>query len=143
MKEPDLHGTVVKVFMWLTWVIFVTGCFFFAHFLTRSGDTAGATGSGPVWLAILALVLPFSASMVLRFLVIPKIRNPWIALFPYIVGVIISQQILFFGLFMFKGYEIAFFALCFIAMVLYIPYWVRLGQPKQGALGGGAAPGNA
>jgi len=126
MRDAATASTfLAKVVMWIVWVALVNGCFFFAFFLTQSKKPAELTPTGSPGIAILSTLAVFGLAVALRFGFIPRIRNPWVQLLPYVVGAILSQQILLFGIFMLREYLVIFSALCAVAMLCYLPIGIK------------------
>lgn len=69
--------------------------------------------------------MPFGIAMAIRFALLPRLRNPWLQLPPFFLGVILSELIMLLGIFLVREYQIVFYLFCAVAMLAYTPHWIR------------------
>jgi len=137
MSPSDTSLTITRIFMWIGWAFLLGACVMFSVFLTSANGQVNSFARPFDTFSAGMLIGPFALWMALRFALIPRLRNPWVQLILYAIGAFFSSQIMVYGIFLVPEYQIVFFALCGIAMLCYIPHWVR---PKGT---GKSGPGNA
>lgn len=108
---------------WVLWAAILTGMFVIYHFL---GGTAAPSRSPSLdslsWLAGLA---PFVISSIIRWVVLPRIRNAQAALVLFIFGLAMSEATCFLGLFIFPAHKQALFALSVLGILQFVPSFAR------------------
>jgi len=125
--------------MWIVWGSLVMGCFLFATYLTQKDDVTNSFSRDLGVFELGILMIPFGICMVYRFLLIPKIKNV-IAIFPvYVIGLFMSELIIFFGIFLIREYLNLFYILCGTAMFIYMPCWIKINQSNKAQQGNAQA----
>jgi hypothetical protein len=116
--------------MWLVLCVFAVSTVFYRLFLfhrTGAGDAAA-----PPWtLSSFALyVIPILIALLMRWLVIPRLRNQLLALIPFLVGVSSAQVLTFFGLFLVPQPRFdLFFYTTWGLLLMLIPVWKGEAEP--------------
>lgn len=123
--ENHTADLIAKIFMWCLWVIFVMGCFIFSVFLPSAHESVNSYARPIGLLEASFLIVPFGLCMALRFGLLSRLRNPWVQMVFWGIGVFFSQQIMLYGIFLIREYQIVFYGLCAVAMLAYLPHWVR------------------
>ena len=130
-KNSSTTNTIVKTLMWIIWSFLVMGCFFFDTYLSKKDEITNSFSRDLGVLELSLLIAPFAICMAYRFLLLPKIKNVFV-LFPfYVIGLFLSQLIMFFGIFMVSEYLNIFYTLCGIAMLTYMPFLIKLNTPNK------------
>jgi len=107
------------------------GCFMFALYLTKKDDITNSFDRDLGVFELSFLIIPFVFCMAYRFLLIPRIKNVFI-LFPvYIIGLFMSELIIFFGIFLITEYLNIFYILCGTAMFTYMPCWIQINKSNK------------
>ncbi|MBK1884182.1 hypothetical protein JIN85_17315 [Luteolibacter pohnpeiensis] len=125
MRENQTSRLIAKVLMWTWWGFLAWGCLPIHVFLaTNDAKTNSLSGSSDVF-GLGMMIIPFCVWMAWRFLLLPKIANPWLQMVLFGIGVFFSQQIIFYGIFLMPTYRIVFYGICAVAMLAYLPFWVK------------------
>lgn len=115
---------VAKVLMWITWA---SSLCFTAMLVWVIHDTNEAQNawlsSDIVW--ILTLLILLSPTLLLRFKALRKIKNPWVQLLTFWVGLFCAQMLISTGLFMFESGQHTYLLIGISSIAAYCPYWIR------------------
>jgi hypothetical protein len=116
---------ISKTIMWLIWLFFALLATLMAHYLTKDISTLnsfskpfGVYGAG-------MCVIPVLICGSLR-LWLSRIRNPWLALLPFLIGVFFSWQAGLYGVYLLPEFYIVYQVLSVILFAVYLPLFVRL-----------------
>jgi hypothetical protein len=108
---------------WVLWAAFQIGILIIYQFL---GSSTGSTSSVPadslIWLAGLG---PVVVSTIVRWRILPRVRNAQGALPLFIMGMALAEATCFLGLFIFPAHKQALFALSALGIFQYIPFFAR------------------
>jgi hypothetical protein len=108
---------------WLLWAAFQAGIFLIYHeFGNLIGQPEAPDREPPIWMAALAPVL---VAAILRWLVLPWVRNAWIALALFIAGIFSAEVTCFLGLFIFPAHQQGLFMLSALGIFQFIPFFAR------------------
>ncbi len=127
---------------WVLWIAFQTGIVMIYYFLSKPiGAPIGEfpeellppRPDSPFWLAG---VVPVAISCVIRWIVLPTIRNGDAALILFLVGLGMAEATCFLGLFLFPIHQQELFILSFLGIFQFMPffarrYYVGEGNPKD------------
>jgi hypothetical protein len=116
---------IAKIIMWLTWLFVALLANLMAHYLTK--DISGLNSfSKPFGVFATSMCLiPVLICGSLRFW-LSRIRNPWVALLPFLIGVFFAWQAGLYGIFLFPEFFMVFQILGGVLFVVYLPSFVRL-----------------
>ena len=119
-----------KLVWWVLWAAFQTAVFFYYFFLARpvAGDRH-AQDSSLVWLAG---AVPFFASGIVRWMVLPVIKNAQTALPAFIIGIAFAEATCFLGIFVFAGHTLPLFILSVLGIFQFIPLYVSRFYRSEG-----------
>lgn len=98
---PRNQNKQLLIVWWALWAAFQLGIFTIYHFITGPAPAppaASALEPGP-WLAA---ILPFAASVLIRFAVLPRMKSGMVALPIFIVGIALAEFTCFLGIFIFR-----------------------------------------
>jgi hypothetical protein len=121
---------IPKLIMWIGWVALTATSFLMAIVLakglhdTNKFDRPLGTANVAVFLFHICIC------GVLRYW-IPRIRNPWFALIPYLLGVVVAQQAGLYGAFF--GFEmfIVFQVVSTAVLLIYLPPFIKRVPPPS------------
>jgi len=114
--------------MWILWAAFQVGVCVFFFFLRQAAPTSpAASGSWP-WLLALG---PLTISAGLRWIVMPRLRNPEHGLVCMVLGIAMAEAVTFFGLFLAPQYQREFFVLSFLGILQFMPFYARRFFPAE------------
>jgi hypothetical protein len=116
-----------KIIMWLTWLFVAVLTVFTAHFLTAGGPKLNSFSRPFDIFAIGMFLIPTLICGGLRFW-LSRIRNPWLALLPFLVGVFFAWQAELYGIFLLPDFHVVFQTLSAVLFFVYLPVFVRLRQ---------------
>ena len=123
-----MPNIVFKIIMWLTWLFVAWLAALMAHFLT-AGMSKLNTFNRPFDLFATGIFLiPLLICGGLRFW-LTRIRNRWLVLLSFFVGVFFAWQAGLYGIFLLPEFCIVFQILSAVLFLTYLPVFVRLRQP--------------
>ena len=120
---------------WVLWAAFQIDIFVLYYFLSISGGrTETQAMDSPVWLAGFA---PFALSTIVRWLILPRVRNAKIALPLFIIGIAMAEATCFLGIFIFPVHKQELFIWSVVGVFQFIPYFVsRYFKPDDEGVNG-------
>jgi hypothetical protein len=134
MKEDRSSELIAKILMWIGWAFLIMGCIMFSIFLPANNETTNSF-SRPLGVFELGMMIaPVGSWMAWRFGLLPRIRNPWIQMVLFGIGVFFSQQIMLYGIFLVPEYQVVFYGLCAASMLAYLPLWIHPNRSNKARL---------
>lgn len=118
---------VFAIIMWLVWLIVALLSVLMAHYLTANLPTLNTFSRPFEVFAAGMFLIPVIICVGLR-LWLSRIRNRWLALFPFLIGVFFAWQAGLYGIFLLPEFCIVFQILSAILFVAYLPLFVRLNE---------------
>jgi hypothetical protein len=116
--------------MWWAWIFTVAYTLLMAFFQTR-GSPKINTFSKPFGVfAIGMMVIPVLICGGVRFW-LWRMRNPWLALVPFFLGIFFAWQAGLYGIFLFPEFFIVFQILGGILLLSYLPLFVKFRPAKN------------
>lgn len=119
---------ICKTIMWLVWLFFALTSILMAHYLTKGIPKLNTFAPTPGIYTIGIFLFPILLCSGLRFW-FSRIRNPWLALFPYLIGIIFAQQAGMYGYYLLPEHCIIFQILSAILFVAFFPILIQAPQP--------------
>ncbi|MCC5789166.1 MAG: hypothetical protein JJT75_06000 [Opitutales bacterium] len=121
-----------QIILWVIWFAFLSGLPFFVVFLGPDPDRA--VENVLPFPALLAVIPPFLASVIVRWLVLPKVakQGPEAQLVILVVGMALAESLVFFGIFLFPADSLLFIVFAVIGMAQFVPLWA-LPKRDQGS----------
>ncbi|MEW6305502.1 MAG: hypothetical protein AB1705_18655 [Verrucomicrobiota bacterium] len=114
---------------WVIWIALLSGLPMFFIFL---GTSAPGNDRSSLSLFVPLVATALSISVVLRWVVIPRLENPQIALQMFIMGMATAEAICFFGIFLAPAYKTLAFVLSFLGILQFIPLFAgKFCQPPK------------
>ncbi len=111
--------------MWVAWLFVVQLAIFMAHFLTKGVPDLNSFSRPFDLFAAGMFLFPTFICGGLRFW-LSRIRNPWLALLPFLVGVFFAWQAGLYGVFGLQEFCIVFQILSAVLFLLYLPLFVSV-----------------
>ena len=131
---------IAKVFMWLGWAWLCMTSVLFSLYLAGESDAVNSFARPISFFELGLMIGPFAIWMSWRFMLLPRVCNPWVQMVLYGVGAFFSQQIMLYGIFLVEDYQAIFYALSTVAMIAYIPHWIRPKTPNKALLATATSP---
>lgn len=111
------------VVWWVLWAAMQAGVFVFYYVLGGSVGPAGAQAAdSPLWRAA---CVPFGVSVVIRWLLLPRVRSAAAALPLFVVGVGLAEACCFLGLFIFPQHKQDLFLVSVLGIAQFVPVFAR------------------
>jgi hypothetical protein len=114
---------------WVLWAAFQGGIFMIYHFVGHPDPAPSAAPETGPWLAAIA---PFAVSVLIRFLVMPRLKSIAVALPVFIVGIAMAEFSCFLGIFIFPSHQRDLFILSVIGIFQFIPIYARSYLKSEG-----------
>lgn len=121
---PSQRGVEVAgtVFLWIFWLALMSAMPIYKTVL--GGGKNVDTGARPVDAFLLALFLvPVVVACAMRWLVLPRLDNPWLKLFPFLVGMAFAESLVFYGIFLVPEFQSWFFYTGVLMAVQFLPWY--------------------
>jgi hypothetical protein len=108
---------------WFLWAAFQTGIVVLFYVLGGKGAPVKPAADGSwIWLAAAG---PCLASVVVRWLVLPRFSTAQTALPFFIMGIALAEATCFLGLFIFPAHKQDLFLLSFLGILQFVPFFAR------------------
>ncbi len=123
-SSPE-QGKSQLIVWWYLWAAFQIGIFTIYHFMggkTAADPTPLAAPEPTIWLVA---AVPFALSVLIRFLVLPRMKNSALALPVFVVGIGLAEATCFLGLFIFPSHQRELFILSALGIFQYIPVYAH------------------
>jgi len=124
------------IVFWALWASFQTGIFMIYHFIgsAASNRHPSVVADSGLWLTA---VVPFAISTMIRWLVLPKVKNIQVALAVFVFGIAFAETTCFMGLFIFPTHKLELFLLSAVGIFQFIPFFAgRYFTPDDQRLNG-------
>lgn len=109
------------VVWWSMWAAFLFAIVCYYQFLgTAPAQSAPPGSNSSAWLASLA---PLLLSVIIRWLVLPRISTARPALALFVIGIAFAEMCCFLGLFIFPAHKEALSVMSFIAVFQFMPFF--------------------
>jgi len=126
-----MPNIVSKTIMWLAWVFVALLAVLMGRFLTKGVPKLNSFSRPFEVYGTGMFLIPILICVGLRFW-LSYIRNPLLALLPFLIGVFFAWQAGLYGIFLLPDFCIVFQILSAILFLMYLPFFVRLRQaPPQ------------
>ena len=125
MIQRNKTNVPTAIVMWVMWFAFVNATVMYRIFLVgKTANTHSITAPDTVLVWALYLI-PIVIVMSLRWLVIPRLRIPFLMMVPFVLGFAFAEALTFFGIFLFpKQFNLFYFTSWFLLLQL-MPLWKR------------------
>lgn len=124
------------IVFWILWFVFLQSAFVI-HFVIGGGFPEGENTAEPMasWLWLVCVV-PMLLATAIRWLVIPKIKEQQKQLVAMIVGLALSEQPIFFSLFLigadYPQNQIAVLMVSVVSLIQFAPSYATAGYDIEG-----------
>jgi hypothetical protein len=105
---------------WVIWAAFLIGIVQI-YFILGKSSVAPATATSLDFLAL----TPFVVASLVRWVALPKIQLPQVALVVFVLGIAIAESSCFLGLFIFPAHKTELFALSVLGIAQFAPVFAR------------------
>ena len=120
-QSPSL--LVVNILMWLIWSVILLGVSVLLAYAYLPAPDASKWLIGFEW--VIALVLFLAIPLSIRFLLIPRIRNPWLLFLAFLIGIFFGDMTTIMGMFALLSGQQTYILAGVILLLLYCPFWIR------------------
>lgn len=110
-----------KLILWIIWGGILSSILIFSSFLGASDPKETEFGVFP----LMMLLGPLSASVFVRWALLPRVNNIQAQLTLFIIGSAMAESLTFFGVFLFPYFQDYFVAIAIIAIIQYLPALIR------------------
>lgn len=124
--------TPPAIVLWVLWCAFASALVVYRNMLAgKAADTHSITAPDtiPAWLCF---AIPIMIVLPLRWLVIPRLRTPFLVLPVFLVSVAFAEALTFFGLFLFPAQFSFFYIASWLMLVQVMPLWTLRPGPPAG-----------
>ncbi len=145
LNPPDRPEPMSKilstVIMWLAWLFMILLAVLSGHYLTIHISRLNNFSRPFDVLATGMFLLPILICGVLRFW-LSRIRNPWLALLPFLFGLYFAWQAGMYGIYILQDFCILYQILSGILLAIYLPLFIRFPAtpPPLPTTGNSASP---
>jgi hypothetical protein len=120
MTNQNFNPRKPAVVWWVIWAAFLIGIVQI-YFILGKSSVAPATATSLDFLAL----APFVVASLVRWVALPKIQLPQVALVVFILGIAIAESSCFLGLFIFRAHKTELFALSVLGIAQFAPVFAR------------------
>lgn len=124
--------------MWLGWAVFLSSAMLMSKYSPTNISSLNTFGKPFGIFAIGMFAIPILICGGMRFW-LAYIRNPWLALPPYMIGIFFAWQATCYGIYLLPEFLIVFQILSAVLFFFYIPNLIVLKQTKQSGLAKGSS----
>jgi uncharacterized membrane protein len=128
-----IHQTIMNVLMWLLWLVILFGIATIITFAYVPKPDVNKWLFEFHWLVTLFVLLAIPISV--RFLLIPKLKNPWLIFLIFIIGVFFGECIAVIGMFALLNGQNTYILSGVITILLFCPHWLT--SDKKVSIGTG------
>jgi len=130
-SNPSNSSATERLVLWIVWAVFAGSLVFYRLSLVTTHHNTQTLTFPADAITILQYAIPTALSISTRWLFIPRIHMPFVALVPFLFGMAISEALTFFGLFLSPAHFNCFFVTNCILMLIWMPLWKRNGEPQH------------
>lgn len=109
--------------MWVIWGACLTGIVIYRFSLVGSEENTKSVVMPHALGGWLAYLVPVVIAVSMRWLVIPRIMNPFLAMIPFYIGISFAEALTFFGIFIFPKQFTLFYFTSWALMLQLAPLW--------------------
>ena len=107
---------------WIIWSAIFISLFVYPFVLPTVKPEEGSVDV----LFMAMLIGPFAFSVVVRWVIIPKIKTIQSVFIFFIIGIAVAESLVFFGLFIFPYFQSIMFAASVVAVFQFIPLFLKI-----------------
>lgn len=111
------------IVMWVMWAAFATALVMYRQMLVGKNANTHSLAAPDSALGWVLYVIPIVVVLSLRWLVIPRLRNPVLIMAPFVICFAFTEALTFFGIFLLhEQFNLFYFTSWFLILQL-IPLW--------------------
>jgi len=131
IPAPDADRLKARLVVW--WIIWASVlCGLIIFYFVLAGNKSLPPPATKELFTNLAGLLPLFLSVIIRWLVLPRGRNPSGALAMFIIGLALAEGCGLLGILLGGGYRDMFFVLGILGILQYVPFFAkRLFEPRM------------
>lgn len=123
MAWPNGVLFAARIIMWILWCCHCCALICYRLFLVESThNTCSLTFPVDVF-ALGMYSAPVALTLLIRWLVIPRITHPFVTLIPFLFGLSFAEALTFYGLYLFQPHFTLFFCTSCILLLQFMPIW--------------------
>jgi uncharacterized membrane protein len=108
--------------MWLIWIAFILGIVVIFTFAYRPRPDSDKWNLELTW--AVAMVVLLTVPLSLRFLVVPRMKEPWLIFLIFLVGLFFADMISMVSMFALANGQNSCILIGFVTLLLYCPHWI-------------------
>jgi hypothetical protein len=124
--QPSHQQVIV---MWTLWFSFAMALVFYRFTLVRGNGSNHSFTAPDTVIAWMLYLIPIAVVLSLRWLLIPRLRNPSTTMSPFIVCFAFAEALAFFGIFLFKNQLNLFYLTAWLLVLQLMPLWKQKTAP--------------
>ncbi len=128
-SDPQYVKSQLTVW-WVLWAVFQTSPFYYHTYLCLPhANQTSTVADSPAWIAGL---IPLLFSILIRWLILPRVKIPQAALATAIIGIAFAESTSFMGIYIYSSREHLFFILSLLGILQFIPFYAARLYARQG-----------
>lgn len=131
MKSDPSITVAERIVLWLLWCVFCAALIFYRTFLVNEAHNTSSLEFPATAFGLLQYSIPLAVSLGARWLVVPRLRVPFLTLVPFLIGIATAEMLTFFGIFLSQKSFSMFFYTTVILMLMWIPIWRNNVEPAH------------
>jgi hypothetical protein len=121
--QHDKFSASASIVAWFLWCAFAGSLIAYRMWLVGAADNTNSIRAPQDVGSWLAYIIPTGLALTLRWLVIPKLRNPFLKLIPFLVGLSAAELLTFLGIFIFQLQFSLYFLTNGLLLLQMLPLW--------------------
>lgn len=130
-SKPDVKQPPPAIW-WIIWAAILSGIFVIyivAGNSTKPPPLETASAESSAWMLCF---VPFVVSAVIRWLVLPQVKNATTALALFIVGIAMAEATGILGMFVFPAQKLGLFGLAVLGVLQFAPFFASQYSKQEG-----------
>lgn len=128
-NKPKAPQAIV---IWVLWLSFATALVMYRIMLAGKATNTRSLIAPDTIFAWVCYVIPIAVVLALRWLAIPRLREPFLVLPVFVVGIAFAETLTFFGLFLFPAQFRLFYLTSWLLFVQLMPMWTLRSDQSGG-----------
>jgi len=133
MKSDANIAAIERVVLWLVWCVFCGAVIFYRILFVSEAHNTSSLEFPSTAAGLLQYFIPLAVSLGARWLVVPRLRIPFLALIPFLIGIAAAEALTFFGIFLSPRSFNVFFLTTAVLILMWIPIWRSDVEPAHAA----------
>lgn len=128
--RPRKTNAPQTVVMWVMWCAFAGALIMYRFYLVGKSTNTHSIVAPESLFGWLSYLIPVAIVMSLRWLVIPRLRLPFLVMSPFVVGFAFAEVLTFFGIFIFPKQFALYYLTSWFLILQLMPLWrTKTDQP--------------